>query len=248
MLQRRTVVDDWRLRLAEWRDRLEHSTRRPWLAKLYVRLYSYLIHRYGGETDDEEPVSVTPADDKSSMPFFVAQLVEGGKPPRTPKQIRAVLDAVHDSNPDRAAAGPLVAGLAPDDMIAIFTCVEKRHAAWFVKRLETAGVASEVRRRHREFQVFVRMADRQRAQPHLLDSAGWSVRRNLLWQQALASAFAPCGLLAGFAAGAWLISSSGPLGVSKSLDVQVAVVFSVAALGAFVGAAIGFIVGLILDG
>ncbi|HEV3025717.1 MAG TPA: hypothetical protein VGX76_24760 [Pirellulales bacterium] len=248
MLHRRTVVDDWRLRLAEWRERLENDTRRPWLAKLYVRLYSYLIRRYGGETDDEEALSVAPTDDKSSMPFFVAKSVEGGKPPRNAKQIRAVLDAVHESNPDRPAAGPLVAGLAPDDMLAIAAFVEKWQAARLVRRLELAKIASEVRRRGREFQVFVRMDDRKRVQPYLRGSAGLVKRRELLWQQALASAFAPCGLLAGAAVGAWMISSGSPLVVSNALDFQAAVVFSVAALGGFVGAAVGFIVGMILDG
>ena len=53
------------------------------------------------------------------MPFFVAKPLEEGRPPRSAERIRAVLDAVHENNPDRGEAGPLAAGLSPDSVDAV---------------------------------------------------------------------------------------------------------------------------------
>ena len=103
-LGRETLVDEWRVRLDEWRERLEHGSRRPWLARLYIRLYTYLVQRYGRDTDEGSPVPTVPADEESSMPVFVATPIEGGRPPCSAERIRTVLHAVHENNPDRAEA------------------------------------------------------------------------------------------------------------------------------------------------
>jgi hypothetical protein len=159
MVGRQTLVDEWRMRLAEWSERLEHGSRRPWLARLYVRLYTYLVQRYGHNADDGIPLPTAPVHEESSMPFFVAKPIEGGRPPRNADRIRAVLDAVHENNPDRAEAGPLAAGLPPDNMIAVAAFYDPVAVSRLQSTLKKQGIESETQPLRKQTQVLVRFAD-----------------------------------------------------------------------------------------
>jgi hypothetical protein len=49
------LIDQWRVRLADWQRRLDEGRPRPWLARAYVRVLSYLLAQYGRASEDEEP-------------------------------------------------------------------------------------------------------------------------------------------------------------------------------------------------
>ncbi|HWB09833.1 MAG TPA: hypothetical protein VG826_11425 [Pirellulales bacterium] len=176
------LVEQWRVRLVAWQDRLDEGRPRPWLARAYLRVLSYLLAQYAPAADAEAPADKTkpasqadahPAFKPSAMIFGVAAADLSGKAPRTQREIRSVLHAVHTSVP-RAEEGPLVAGLRPDDPIvvtAFYSLVEVERLA---RMLEAEGIGWEMQRLRRKVQVVVRMADLDRAKTivsqHALDA------------------------------------------------------------------------------
>ncbi len=199
MVGRQTLVDEWRMRLAEWRERLAGGSRRPWLAKLYIRLYTYLVQRYG-DSDADSPLPTLPADEESSMPFFVADPIEGGRPPRSAERIRPVLDAVHESNPGHDEAGPLADGLAPDSMIAVAAFYDRREVARLQRMLKKEGIESETRPLRKQTQVIIRLADLRRSRP-IVDSHAFTSRDSSARRRTRVSRWAVFGGLIGFLAG-----------------------------------------------
>lgn len=53
------LVEQWRARLAIWQQRLNEGRQRPWLARAYVRVLSYLLAQYSPAADAERPLEMT---------------------------------------------------------------------------------------------------------------------------------------------------------------------------------------------
>ncbi len=238
MVGRQTLVDEWRMRLAEWRERLEHGSGRPWLARLYVRLYTYLVQRYGHSADDGAALSTAPVDEESSMPFFVAKPIEGGRPPRNADQIRAVLDAVHENNPDRAEAGPLAAGLPPDNLIAVAAFYDPVEVRRLRSTLKKEGIESETQPFCKQTQVLVRLADLCRSRPIVDGFLAFMSRDSSAKRRSQATRWGLYGALIGFLAGLATFGWWFDIGVGAGLGT----------LAAIIGLAFGSILGTIADG
>jgi hypothetical protein len=105
MTPRSTLLESWRERLAE-NEALarDGSSRLRWLRLVQVRLYSFLLSRYGGGRWRPEP-----PEDECQPPrehsFSMLKSVEVGKgtPPKSIGRIRATLKAVHAAGPETPA-------------------------------------------------------------------------------------------------------------------------------------------------
>jgi len=223
------------MRLAEWRERLAGGSRRPWPARLYIRLYTYLVRRYG-DSDADTPVATMPADEESSMPFFVAKPIEGAMPPRSAERIRAVLDAVHENNPNRSEMGSLAAGLPLDSMIAVAAFYDPREVARLRRMLKDAAIESKTQPLRKQTQVLVRWADLSRARPivdsHAVTSHDSSAKRR---QRAPRCAMfgGLVGFLVGLVAVGWL-----NIGIGATIGICTVII----------GFALGLVIGTIADG
>jgi hypothetical protein len=182
------LVEQWRVRLAVWQQRLDEGRPRPWLARAYVRVLSYLLAQYAAAADAEAPLDqikptsradADPASMPSAMTFSMAAADLSGKAPKMQREIRSVLHAVR-ANVPHAEEGPLVAGLRPDDPIvvaAFYSLVEIERLA---QMLESEGIGWECQRVGRKVQVLVRAANLDRAKaivsqhaPDAHDSPRW---------------------------------------------------------------------------
>jgi len=246
MVGRQTLIDEWRMKLAEWHDRLELSSRRPWLARLYVRLYTYLVERYG--QDEGTPVPTVPADEESSMPFFAAKPIEGGRPPRSADHIRAVLDAVHENIPARAEAGPLAAGLPPDSLIAVAAFYDPREVRRLRSTLKKVDIESETQRLRKQTQVLVRVADMYRSRPIVDSFLAFKSRDSSAKRGRLGRIWGVVGGAIGFFIGIVLAMAFNWVPIFDPPNDPLFIAFLLVLLPAAIGAALGLIIGTIADG
>jgi hypothetical protein len=171
------LVTQWRARLADWQQRLDEGRPRPWIARAYVRVLSYLLAQYASQAVTESPVGA--ASERSTMKSQAAVPDLSGKAPRTQTQIRSVLEAVQ-ANVPQAEPGPLIDGLSPDDPIvvaAFYSVPEVERLVWM---LADEGIEWQAERFRRKVQISVRRADLERTKPivelHALgahDSSRW---------------------------------------------------------------------------
>jgi hypothetical protein len=119
----RQLVDGWRTRLAEWQRRLDEGRPRPWVARAYVRILSYLLAQYGRQSEADAPPDAATSESPSTNQRSVIVLREdafdhSGKPPRTDWQIRSVLVSVQVAVPP-IGPGPYIDGLPVDERRAV---------------------------------------------------------------------------------------------------------------------------------
>ncbi|HEV3344207.1 MAG TPA: hypothetical protein VG125_27775, partial [Pirellulales bacterium] len=142
------LVEQWRVRLAAWQQRLDEGRPRPWLARAYVRVLSYLLSQYTAQADSEPPLEtietaqpldadLTPA--RSAMKLQVAAPDLSGKAPRTATTIRSVLETVQENVP-QAQQGPLIGGLRPDDPIMVTAFYSLVEISRLLRMLEAEGI------------------------------------------------------------------------------------------------------------
>lgn len=256
MTDRERIIEVWRAKLAFWRERLE--SRRPWVARAYVRVLSFLLSRYAPqrETPADDATDVgddLPAEepdvDRSRMAFYQAPAVGEGKPARTGDAIRGVLDTVRQNQPPREPVGPLALGLPSEDWIALASLHDKKQVERLRRMLEEAGIATRVERARRMQIVLVRAADKDRAKPivvkHAVDCS-YVPRRKTQHAIVWAQVGAWCGLFLGCVMfGAWLAVAG--VGVRDPRMFPIIVLFG-GALGLLCGASLGFLAGKIIDG
>ena len=166
------IVEQWRRRLAAWQQRLDEGRPRPWLARAYVRVLSYLLAQYAPQADPEAPLETIAAasqteaatmPERSMMKFEAATPDLTGKPPRTRGDIRSVLEAVKVKVP-HVQQGPLADGLHPDDPIVVAAFYGPHLASGLQTMLAIEGIESNSKRFRRQTQVIVRAGDLARAQ------------------------------------------------------------------------------------
>lgn len=256
MTHRERVIGVWRARLVYWRERLD--SRRPWVAKAYVRVLSFLLSRYasGEELSSDSAVSADknapgeePDGGHSRMTYYQAPTVGAGKPARSGDAIRGVLDTVRQSQPPREPAGPLAGGLPSEAWIGLASLRDKKQVERLRRLLAEAGMATRVERRGRLRSVLVQAVDKDRAKPivvrHAVDCS-YVPRRKTQYAIVSAQIGAWCGLFLGWVLfGAWLLNTDvavpGPHGVPMIILVG-------GMMGLLCGAALGFLFGKILDG
>lgn len=256
MADRERVVRSWRSRLAYWRVRL--GGRQPWRARAYVRVLSYLLARYapewkvtGGKSSvsDGDSLAEDGATDRSRMAFYQASALNEGKPPRTGDAIRGVLETVRKQQPQRNLAGPLVQGLPGDEWIAVAAFYDRAELERLRWMLESADIAVRVERARRMRKALVRVADKERAKPivleHASDCRDSSLRRKqhaVAWSQIGGA----CGFLLGGIAVVAGVHAAAIAPGDRAYDLFAGLIGGM--LGSFAGLAVGFIAGTIADG
>jgi hypothetical protein len=163
------VVDHWRSELALAEEAERDGGQRPWLARMRVRLYRFLVACYAAGPWGARPQD---ADDAGPEADSVAELRPDCPQPyispagwahvRAPGKIAAVLKAVAGAQ-EPHVAGPLVHGIEPDSWVTL--AAESSH----VDLLRLAGILKDrgIERRIRKLGddsiLEVRACDRARA-------------------------------------------------------------------------------------
>jgi hypothetical protein len=258
MADRERVVASWQAKLAFWRRRLEADRPlRPWLARMYVRVLSFLLSRYASDGDrDSSPAAdggnlldEEPAESGSRMTFYQAPATGGGRPARSGAEIRGVLETVREHQPPRDRGGPLVEGLAPDDWIALTAFYDPAEIERLKRMLAEAGISVRVERSRRMRQALVHVADMERARPIMLEHAG-EARDSSRWRRPPDRDWPMIGAVCGFGFGAGFLvlafryAGMAPAGAAGNLWLGL---FG-GMLGLLSGLAIGFFAGTIADG
>lgn len=255
MTHRDRVIGVWRAKLAFWRERLD--SRRPWVAKAYVRVLSFLLSRYasGEELSSDSAVSADanapgeePDGGHSRMTYYQAPTVGAGKPARSGDAIRGVLDTVRQSQPPREPAGPLAGGLPSEAWIGLASLRDKKQVERLRRLLAEAGMATRVERRGRLRSVLVQAADKDRAKPivvrHAVDCS-YVPRRKTQYAIVCAQIGAWCGLVFGCVLfGVWFAIADAAVPNPRTFPM---IVLFGGGLGLLCGAALGFLFGRFLD-
>jgi hypothetical protein len=181
------LVEQWRVRLAAWQQRLDEGRPRPWLARAYARVLSYLLAQYAPQANAEATPETEPPPERPSMKFVLAVSELSGKAPRTQTEIRSVLEALQ-SNVPRAEPGPLVDGLQSDDPIVVAAFYRSALASGLKAMLDRERIDSHSKRFRRQTQVIVRAADLDRAKPIVPNHAS-AARDSPRWQSEYSGAF-----------------------------------------------------------
>lgn len=242
------LAQHWRIRLAEWQQRLEQGRPRPWLARAYVRVLSFLLKQYAGDSSSEPLAERTDEDpfevDRSPMHFFAAGPDDQGKPPRSGESIRSVLEAVKAKVP-QVEHGPLAGGLHADDPIVLASFYRRGLAAGLVQDLQKEGIDAQSAFFRRQSQVIVRAGDLQRAKPIVAMHASFA-RDSSRWRRQRAGTFVSVGALSGTLLGA--ITAVVLTAAMGDLPVFLLSAFFFSALFGPLLALVGFFVGTIVDG
>ena len=103
-----TTLRHWKKQLALNESLLHTETGRfHWLRKLYVRLYQFLVSRYGDEVATSNvDVECEPDDLVSHMPFADLTLDHRGLQPRSTQSLRFVLEQIHTNQPAQTNSHP----------------------------------------------------------------------------------------------------------------------------------------------
>lgn len=167
------LIEQWREKLAVWQQRLDEGRPRPWMARAYVRVLRFLLAQYATAASSAPPLTMSDsasteqresAHSTSKAVHLAVADPLSGKPPRTGEDIRSVLQAVRAQVP-RAAPGPLVDGLSPDDPILLAEFYSLPEVERLVGMLGAESIEWRTQRFRRKVQVFARQADLERAKP-----------------------------------------------------------------------------------
>jgi hypothetical protein len=119
--------------------------------------------------------------------FFQASPAIEGKPARSGAAMREVLERVRRNQPRGDLAGPLTGGLRGDDWLALAAFYNPAEAQRLRSMLDAGGIAVRIERQRRLRMVLVKFADRERANPIVLehaidahDSSLWRKERTIL--------------------------------------------------------------------
>ena len=279
MAGRERIVAAWQARLAYWQARIQTDRPlRPWLARAYVRVLSFMLARYGSQQEDasrepessERDLAADRSDSRDSrMPFYQASAAGWGKPARSGSEIRGVLELVRQNQPARERVGPLAHGLAQDEWIALAAFYDPAETERLEEMLKHVQIEVRTQRMRRLTQTLVRVADRDRAKPIVAEHARgacdtvlwrqqragpWAQRfarwNPIAWREQSAIAWMRAGGVCGAALGANLFAISVRVAAGAPLDLP-AFLFAAlfgAMLGYLAGSALGFLSGKIAGG
>ena len=235
------LAEHWRVRLAFWRQRLVEGRPRPWIARAYVRVLTFLLAQYGATSDEQTSEDAAVEHPQSAMRLTVAVPELCGKPARRDVELRSVLEAVHSKVP-AAPPGPLTAGLPPDEWIVVASYYNPQLVDRLVARLQDAGIECHSKPFRRQIQVLIHLGNLDRARPiiagfELVARDSWGYRRQFI------NSFAAGGAMIGILLGLVIAAIFGGSGT------EIAIVGLVlGGIFAPFGVVIGFLAGMIADG
>jgi hypothetical protein len=241
------LVEQWRVRLAAWQQRLDEDRPRPWLARAYVRVLKFLLAQYSAGDDETNRIatrlSESVADaaaprDRSAMRFEAVSPELAGKPPRSREDIRSALESVKAKVP-QVEQGPLADGLQPDDPIVVAVFYHPRLASGLRAQLKAEGIESRSKLFRRQTQVVVRAGDHERARPIVASHAAVA-RDRLRPPVQYARLFLSFGAVVGAMLGGVAAIVLGAPNIPS--------VIALALLFAFPLSLVGLVVGTIVDG
>jgi hypothetical protein len=186
MVTREQLISRWRDRLADCEAEVAHaSVQRRWLKLMYVRVFRFLLARYGSanwtaagtgrETATTEDGNV----DDHRPPVKLADLRSDthGTPPKSVARIRQTLETIHDTSGASATTGPRGQGLSSDDWIVVASRRDGVAVPTYAAALRRAGLRCRRRRLGRDAVVEVRYKDEEEALM-LLRDLGDTVRQS----------------------------------------------------------------------
>jgi hypothetical protein len=167
---REQLIADWRDRLATAQaEPLGGSSRCAWLARLRIRLYSFLISLYGDGswTSDLPDAGRDLADTRSSAGGAVFDSADvlplAGKPARSAGKIAAVLKSVANAQNAPHEHGPLAAGVMADCWVIVASETANLDPTRCAYLLERHGILTQIVARGDDVLVHVPAADRKQA-------------------------------------------------------------------------------------
>lgn len=158
---REQLVADWREQLATAQASATGPIQEAWLARMRVRLYSFLLTCYGEgqwRADDARPANA-PAALETELRDEPTQ----AKPARSAGEIRTVLKTLANAQDDPHAPGPLAVGLDWDSWIVVATSGSGLSIERCQYMLHAAGIQSQIDFRGRSKVLEVPAAFRQQA-------------------------------------------------------------------------------------
>lgn len=243
------LVEQWRVRLAEWQERLALGRPRPWLANAYGRVLSFLLKQYTSGDHPAPPPAPPPAaadappSYRPAMPLIVAAGDVSGKPPRGGDDIRSVLKAVKANSP-QVEPGPLAAGLPADDPIVVASFYHPGLAASLEHDLLAAGINARRQRFRRQTQVVVRAGDLEHARRVVAAQAKFG-RDSIRFRRQYAFVFSKAGGKLGAAVGLFVGAFAGC--VADDVSVFLLTTLGVASVAVPVLWVLGLVAGTIVD-
>lgn len=256
------LVEQWRIRLADWQRRLVEGRPRPWMARAYVRVLSFLLAQYGAQPESGESLeAIEPmlneakADDRrSSAKPAIPDAEFSGKPPKSRTQIRSALEAVQASVP-HAEQGPRIDGPRPNDPIIVASLYGAQITADLKTMLENAEIKCQLKRFGPQTQVVVSACDLDRAKPIVASHAATN-RDSSLFRREHARTWSRMGSSIGFCIGivvaivlivALLAATNEPF-TEAFWVVAFIICYACLALPTGFGWVIGLLLGTIIDG
>jgi len=157
MSTKQPLTEQWRSKLRESQQQLEDgSDRLRWVRRVYIRVYHFLMRKYGSRECDLH-------DCVESKATFVALSDNptelAGKPPKSDADIRTALKSVKASNDRVDEGGPLRKGLGKLDWVALETYRNRSDVENCNQRLQGAKIECQIQRRGKDTIVFVRLRD-----------------------------------------------------------------------------------------
>jgi hypothetical protein len=156
MSDRTPLLEYWRSRLqASDADYLQSSPRLKWLRAAYIRVFRFLLSRYGPEEPaaaTENPASgvessfTAPEAFVSTMPMVDNTWNHRGRPPKAVGKIQSALKGIHNANDRTDELGPLAKGLSDDDWVVIAAQRDRWIPKACVKELRARGVVARTTR------------------------------------------------------------------------------------------------------
>lgn len=109
MVDQTALRNEWIERLANYHERLAcDQSNHNWLAKIYVKVLSYLVSAYRDvewkqDAQNPPPEAPLPIDVDHRFTSDLPEIERDGRPARSATSIRHTLNAVHDANLDNMA-------------------------------------------------------------------------------------------------------------------------------------------------
>ena len=161
MTTRRQLLQRWEAGLHTNAETVDASSRFHWVRRAYVRIYRFLISRYGSgqwrvdsATGGEAPVEVA----TSPMPFVDNTGETTGCEPKSGEQIRDKLAAIRDANDNPRPLGTATK-LTSSDWVALASTKDRKTADRIRCNLIANGLRAVTTKRTTDYSIQVRYGD-----------------------------------------------------------------------------------------
>jgi hypothetical protein len=162
MTTRQELRQRWEMGLEANAGQSEEGSRFQWIRLVYLRIYRFLISRYGGgdwRVDSVDGTDVEGVELASSpMPFVDHTDNAIGLEPKSHELIRDKLAAIHDANEDRQTPGA-TQGLSGQDWVVVASSKRRQTADRIQNKLRAHGFQVRKMNRTTDYGIEVRYAE-----------------------------------------------------------------------------------------